>query len=477
MKIDNLNLLLGVVLMGSTVFAGVHPVPEAPQLRRINAEFERVALMHFGPDTFTDKEWGYGDEDPKCFNPTEFDAEQIVRACRDGGLQGLVVVAKHHDGFCLWPTKTTDHNVSKSPFRGGKGDVIREMSDACRKYGLKFGCYVSPWDRHDADYAKDAYRDKFHEQWRELATNYGPLFCCWLDGANGGDGWYGGTNEKRAISGYQYYDTLRLKRELRALHPEICFMGGGDGVCNFRWTGVEDGWLSPDARCGFRAVGDPVTPGWDNSYYRGDPNGTLFVQPECDFPLRPGWFYHKSHDGQVKSGEYLMRLYLSGVGNGGVMEIGVSPDQRGKLHDTDVKELKLFDTLRRQFFANKVAEGVFPAGGGDVAIPHGDFNVVELREDLSAGELIDAWELQLVTPDGNREPLLAGPSIGVKRIRVLPAAVSGAMLRLQVLRSAAPSRTVSFRLYRADRDLVERVLGAKEPSKSRATGALEIRNQ
>ena len=207
------------------------PVPRPALAERLKAQdCEVYGIVHWGLNTYTDREWGFGDEDPALLNPANFDADQIVGACKDGGLQGLLIVAKHHDGFCLWPTKTTEHNISKSPFRGGKGDYVREMEQACRKHGLKFGIYVSPWDRNNEKYASPEYVDLYHAQIKELlGGDYGEIFEMWFDGANGGDGYYGGARERRKIpDGYYRFD--KLLPELRALQPKVCFFNESDGA-------------------------------------------------------------------------------------------------------------------------------------------------------------------------------------------------------------------------------------------------------
>ena len=213
--------------------AWARPIPRPALLERIRGGIEVYGIVHWGLNTYTDREWGYGDEDPKMLNPDAFDADQIVGACKDGGLQGLIVVAKHHDGFCLWPTKTTDHNITKSPFRGGKGDYVKEMSEACRRHGLKFGVYCSPWDRNNGDYATPKYVETFHAQVKELLSgDYGEIFEMWFDGANGGDGWYGGKREKRRIPNgyYRFDDVFKFVRELQ---PKICIFAE---VCIFKMS-------------------------------------------------------------------------------------------------------------------------------------------------------------------------------------------------------------------------------------------------
>ena len=422
------------------------PAPTAAQLARVDAEIEIYGIVHWGLNTFTDREWGYGDEDPALLSPAEFDAGQIVRASRDGGLQGLVVVAKHHDGFCLWPTKTTGHNISKSPFRGGKGDYVREMSDACRRYGLKFGVYCSPWDRNNAHYATPKYVEVYHAQIKELLGGaYGEVFEMWFDNANGGDGYYGGAREKRKIP-YDYYRFGEVFRFVRELQPGICIFNEDDAA-DFRFPGNEQGILDPDCRA--TAAHYDITRdyreymAWSN---KGVKEGVRFHPPEADFPLRPGWFYHDSQRGKTKSGAFLMKRYLNTVGNGGTMNIGLAPDRRGLLCDEDVRALRHFGEIKKAFFAKPVAEGLC--------------NVVVMREDVARGERVDSWKLL-----SRGEEVDSGKSIGIKRIRVLPRAVAAETLRLEVKSDTeiAP-KVLSMRFYRADETLLSLIEKAEADS-------------
>ena len=212
-------------------------VPSARQLRWHELEF--YGFLHFTVNTFTDKEWGYGDEDPSLFNPTEFDADRIVENLASSGMKGVILTAKHHDGFCLWPTRTTDHCVRNSRWRGGKGDVVRDISNAARKAGLKFGVYLSPWDRNNAQYGRPEYINTYRNQLRELLTTYGPIFEVWHDGANGGDGYYGGAREKRQIDRRTYYDWPKTWDMVRSLQPDACIFS--DVGPDIRWVGNEKG--------------------------------------------------------------------------------------------------------------------------------------------------------------------------------------------------------------------------------------------
>ena len=273
------------------------PVPSARQLRWHELEF--YGFLHFTVNTFTDKEWGYGDESPAVFNPTDFDADQIVGAAKAAGMKGLILTAKHHDGFCLWPSKLTEHSVKNSPWRDGKGDVVREIADACRRHGLTFGVYLSPWDRNHADYGRPDYLDYYRNQLRELMTGYGPLFEVWFDGANGGDGYYGGAREKRTIDRRTYYDWENTRQIVRDLQPDaVMFSDAGPDV---RWVGNENG-IAGDP-CWATLNRDDFAPGEADEarLNPGDRPGTHWLPAECDVSIRPGWFYHASEDAKVKT--------------------------------------------------------------------------------------------------------------------------------------------------------------------------------
>ena len=342
-----------IVRVATAVWAGLGvlaavggPQPSAALVARIaDEQADVIGIVHWGLNTFTDREWGSGGEDPQLLAPTDFSADQIVGACKAGGIGGLVVVAKHHDGFCLWPTKTTDHNISKSPFRGGKGDYVGEMCAACRKAGLRFGVYCSPWDRNNAGYATEAYVKTYHAQVAELLDGrYGEIFEMWFDGANGGSGWYGGANETRRI-GDGYYRFDELFRTVRRLQPKACIFGMGG---EFAWPGNERGYVPDD---------------------RSPSDAKVLRLWEADFPLRKGWFYHQADTNTVRCGEFLMQRYLGTVGKGAIMDIGIAPDRRGRLADEDVAALRRFGELRRAFFAHEVTDD-------------GPFNLVVARDGL-----------------------------------------------------------------------------------------------
>lgn len=333
--------------------APIQPVPSQAQLDWHNMKMN--AFIHFTINTFTDREWGMGSESPKEFNPTDIDVDQWITVLKETGFKGVILTCKHHDGFCLWPSGFTDHDISKSPFMNGKGDIVRMVSDACKKNGLKFGVYLSPWDRNHKDYGRPEYITYYRNQLNELFDNYGPVFEMWFDGANGGDGYYGGANEKRSIDGSKYYDWPTTLDLVRAKNPNIIFFSdAGPGV---RWVGNERGeagetnWNNISTDTLFAGK-----PGIEKLLNTGNENGTSWVPAETDVSIRPGWFYHAKEDSLVKSPERLFDIYLSSVGRGSVLLLNIPPDRRGRFHEEDVKALKGFRELLDNEFKEDLAK-------------------------------------------------------------------------------------------------------------------------
>ena len=311
-------------------------------------------------NTFTDKEWGYGDENPALFNPTAFDADAIIEALKASGSRAVILTCKHHDGFCLWPTATTDHSIKNSPYKNGKGDIVREISDAAHRAGLKFGVYVSPWDRNSSYYGQPQYLKIYRQQLSELLTEYGPLFEVWHDGANGGDGFYGGAREKRLIDKVHYYDWANTWSMERKLQPRaVLFSDVGPDV---RWVGNEKGiagetcWATytPRAR-----NGGPACPGdvREEESQVGTRDGRFWMPAECDVSIRPGWFWHPSENDRVKTPQDLFGLYCDSVGRGASFLLNVPPDRRGLLYERDTASLREFGNLVRSVFGRNLAEG------------------------------------------------------------------------------------------------------------------------
>lgn len=308
--------------------APLAPLPSPRQLAR--QDMDVIAFVHFGMNTFTDREWGEGHEDERLFAPSDLDCTQWVRAFHDAGVQGVVLTCKHHDGFCLWPSKYTDHSVARSPWKGGRGDVVREISNACKSAGIKFGVYLSPWDRTSKLYGdSDAYNDYYANQLTELLTNYGDIFEVWWDGACGE-----GPNGKR-----QVYDWPRFTSLVRKLQPNaVIFSDVGPDV---RWVGNEGGIAGETCWAMFSSdvmkIGES---GHEAQLNVGMRDGSAWISPECDVSIRPGWFHHASEDTRVRSVENLVEIYEGSVGRGANLLLNVPADKRGRLHEVDVARLK-----------------------------------------------------------------------------------------------------------------------------------------
>ena len=307
------------------------PIPEPKQVEW--QKMETYAFVHFGLNTFNDREWGYGDSDPKTFNPKKLDCEQWVKTFVEAGMTGVILTAKHHDGFCLWPTQLTEYCIRNTPYKDGKGDIVGELSAACKKYGIKFAVYLSPWDRHQANYGSPEYVEYFHKQLQELMTRYGQVFEVWFDGANGGDGWYGGAKDSRSIDRKNYYNYPRIFEMLNKLQPQaVVFSDGGPGC---RWVGNESGYAGA-TNWSFLRAGE-VFPGY--AHYRelqyGHADGNQWTAAECDVSIRPGWFYHPEEDDKVKSVDHLTDLYYRSVGHNATLLLNFPVDRNGLVHPID----------------------------------------------------------------------------------------------------------------------------------------------
>jgi alpha-L-fucosidase len=332
----------------------VMPVPTERQLAW--HELEQYAFVHFTTNTFTEKEWGYGDEDPNIFNPSEINTDQWIRTFKEAGFKGVVLTCKHHDGFCLWPSAYTDHSVKNSKWKDGKGDVVRDVRESCTKYDLKFGVYLSPWDRNRADYATPSYVEYYRNQLRELFTTYGPVFEMWFDGANGGDGFYGGTREKRRIDGATYYDWPNTIKMVQEMEPNIVFFS--DAGPDIRWCGNEKGYVGETNWCMMST--DTIYAGKTRInalLNQGSEDGKQWIPAEVDVSIRPGWFYHAKEDSLVKTPEQLFDIYLSSVGRGANLILNIPPDQRGLLHENDVRSLQGWKKLIDEAFAINLTPG------------------------------------------------------------------------------------------------------------------------
>jgi len=450
------------------------PVPTERQLRWHEMEF--YGFLHFTVNTFTDKEWGYGDESEAVFNPTDFDADQIVKVAQAAGMKGLILTAKHHDGFCLWPSRYTEHSVKNSPWRNGKGDVVKEIAQACRRHGLKFGVYLSPWDRNHANYARPEYLTYYRNQLRELLTNYGDIFTVWFDGANGGDGFYGGAKEKRNIDNTTYYDWENTRKIVRELMPmAVMFSDAGPDM---RWVGNERG-IAGDPCWATLNAANRYPGGTSAGLNSGERPGTDWIPAECDVSIRPGWFYHANEDARVKTPAQLLDIYYKSVGRGADLNLNLPPDRRGQIHDNDIASLREFRRILDATFAKNLARGAkltasntrsgakqfapqnlldqkrdtYWATDDNVTTPElvinlampTTFNVVSLREDLPLGQRIDGFALDQ-WKDGQWVEFAKGTSIGNRRLLRVEN-VTTDKVRLRITGAAACPALSEFGLY------------------------------
>ncbi|MBB3879245.1 alpha-L-fucosidase [Sphingomonas pseudosanguinis] len=440
---------------GASAPAPYGAVPSARQWRW--HQREQYAFIHFAMNTFTDKEWGYGDEDPKMFNPSDFSADQIVGAAKAGNLKGIILTAKHHDGFCLWPTKLTEHCIRNSPYKNGQGDIVREMSDACKRAGLAFGIYLSPWDRNHPEYGRPAYVDYFRKQVVELCTGYGELFEFWFDGANGGDGYYGGARETRQIDAPKYYNWPSIIALVHQHQPMACTFDplGAD----IRWVGNEDG-IAGDP-CWPTMPNHPYVQSEGNSGVRGAP---LWWPAETNTSIRPGWFYHADEDSKVRSPENLVGYFDTSVARGTNMNLNLPPDRRGRIPDQDVKILKSFGDAIRASFATDLAKGAVASAshvrgkGYEAAkvldgqrdtywsapdgvttpsltldLPPGRrFDLIRIREYLPLGVRVTRFAVD-VEVNGKWQQLAEHECISAQRIIRLPQPITARRVRLRIV--------------------------------------------
>ncbi len=462
----------------------IGPVPTDRQLAWHEMEF--YAFVHFNMNTFTNMEWGLGSESPELFNPSEIDCRQWAKVCKNAGMKGIILTAKHHDGFCLWPSAYTEHSVINSPWKNGKGDVVKELSEACKEYGLKMGIYLSPWDRNHADYGNPEYLEYFRNQLRELMTNYGDIYEVWFDGANGGTGYYGGANEERRIDRTTYYDWENTRQIVRELQPMACMFS--DAGPDIRWVGNEQGWARETNWCLLNK--DSVAPGvvpnieWLRS---GQENGTDWIPAEVDVSIRPGWYYHPSEDNKVKSLPQLLDIYYHSIGRNASFLLNLPVDKRGLVHENDVAQLEKLAATIKADFANNLAigkkvtatnyrgkSGKYKAGNvndnspdsywatddeiksASLTIDFGEpteFNRFLIQEDIRLGQRVKAFTLEAFI--GNQWQQIANETtIGRKRILRFPNVVASE-LRLNVLDSKACPVISNIEVYKAPKVLVE----------------------
>jgi alpha-L-fucosidase len=327
------------------------PIPNENQMRWQQMEY--YAFVHLSVNTYTDMAWGRGDEDPGIFNPEELDCRQWARICKEAGMKGIILTAKHHSGFCLWPSKYTEYSVKNSPWRNGKGDLVQEMADACKEFGLKFGVYLSPWDRNHAEYGKPEYITYFRNQLTELLTNYGEVFEVWFDGAHGGSGYYGGANETRTIDRNTYYDWKNTYKLVRTLQPNIVIWNDGGDRGDLRWVGTESGYVGETNWSLLNATGDVP----EELLRHGLENGDTWVPGEVNTSIRPEWFYHKKEDTKVKTLPQLMDIYYNSIGRNGTLLLNFPIMPNGLIHEYDEKVVLEFAQALKKAFALNLALG------------------------------------------------------------------------------------------------------------------------
>ena len=351
--------------MNDIIYKAANVKPSERQLALQDMEF--YSFVHFTVNTFTDEEWGHGTESPSIFNPTEFDADQWVQGCLAAGMKGLILTCKHHDGFCLWPSQYTEHTVKNSPWKNGQGDIVKEVADACRRGGIKFGVYLSPWDRHEPTYGDSpAYNAFFVNQLKELLTNYGDIFCVWFDGACGE-----GPNGKRQEYDWDaYYAVIRELQPNAVINvcgPDIRWCGNEAGHCRKSEWSVVPGSLRDNEKIHSESQQEDNAE-FAKRYSSEDEdlgsraiiqheNKLIWYPAEVNTSIRPGWFYHASQDDQVKSLEQLMHVYYGSVGGNASFLLNIPPDRRGLFHENDMQRLQeLGDTIRR-IFSDDLAAG------------------------------------------------------------------------------------------------------------------------
>ena len=397
-KLTTVTLLMAILIVNTyaqkTIPKPCGPVPTENQLRW--QDMEMYAFIHYSLNTYTDQEWGFGNEDPKLFNPADLDCQQWARVCKQAGMRGIIFTAKHHCGFCMWPSAYTEYSVKNSPWKQGKGDVVRELAEACREEGLKFAVYLSPWDRNHPEYGRQAYVDYFRNQLRELLTNYGDIFEVWFDGANGGDGWYGGTNETRKIDRTTYYQWPETYKMIRQLQPKCLIWNDGSDRGDLRWVGTEAGNVGETNWSLLNGDGE-VT--W-SMLHHGLEDGDSWVPGETNTSIRPGWFYHDTENEHVKSLTKLMDTYYKSVGRNSTLLLNFPIAPNGRIHPNDSLRGIAFKKVIDEVFKDNLCKKAKINTQGDMTLIEFRkpmrFNRFLVEEDIRYGQrvkkfLLEAW--------------------------------------------------------------------------------------
>ena len=417
------------------------PVPTDNQLRW--QDMEMYAFIHYSLNTYTDQEWGFGNEALELFNPSDLDCRQWARVCKQAGMKGIIFTAKHHCGFCMWPSEYTEYSVKNTPWKNGKGDVVRELADACREEGLEFAVYLSPWDRNHPEYGRPAYVTYFRNQLRELLTNYGEIFEVWFDGANGGDGWYGGANETRKIDRTTYYEWPETYKMIRELQPKCLIWNDGSDRGDLRWVGTEAGNVGETNWSLLNKDGE-VT--WPMLHY-GLENGDSWVPGETNTSIRPGWFYHETENEHVKSLSKLMDTYYKSVGRNSTLLLNFPIAPNGRIHPNDSLRGIAFKKMINEVFKTDLAKNAKVKTQGNVTLVEFQkptpFNRFVAEEDIRQGQRVKKFTLEALV-DGKwlplKDALVEGSdgltTIGHRRIICFPT-VNATKLRFTVTDSKA----------------------------------------
>ncbi len=442
-------LTLGFALASITTQAQSPTLPKPTATQVAWQQLETTAFLHFTVNTFTDKEWGDGTESPKIFNPTQLDARQWVKALKAGGFKMAILTAKHHDGFCLWPSKYTEHSVKNSPYKNGKGDIVKEVAQACKEFGLKFGVYLSPWDRHEPSYGTDAYNTYYKNQLKELLTNYGEISEVWFDGAKG-------ENAKN-----MEYDFKGFWQLVKTLQPKaVIFSDAGPDV---RWVGNEEGSAGESCWASLNPAG--LAPGHADPKYlnTGDEKGQAWIPAETDVSIRPGWFWHEKENTKVRTPQNLVNLYYQSVGRNSLLLLNIPPNNKGLLETQDVAALQQFRAILNETFAQNL---IHPAHKKlsdktlstfvplkekesiEIALKQeSTFDRILLQENIQTGQRIKSFVIEYWDKD-SWHPFVNSTTVGHKRLlRFAP--IKTTKLRLTIREALAPVELATFGVYKA----------------------------
>jgi len=452
MRILSIILATLIAVSCATKPSPVGPVPTKQQVALQNMEM--YAFIHYSLNTYTDQEWGYGDEDPAIFNPSNLDVRQWVTTCKNSGMKGIIFTAKHHCGFCMWPSEYTEYSVANSPWKDGKGDVVKELAEACREAGLKFAVYLSPWDRNHPEYGRPEHITYFRNQLRELLNNYGDIFEVWFDGANGGNGWYGGADEMRHIDRTTYYEWDETYRLIREWQPDCVIWNDGGLRGDLRWVGTEAGYIGETNWSLLYKDGDVPYP----MLHYGVEDGDAFVPGETNTSIRPGWFYHDSENGHVKSLSKLMETYYKSVGRNSTLLLNFPIDKDGLIHQEDSLRGVEFNAMIRKIFDNplKARKKVTPYESVLSFRKPTEFNRLSVSEDITLGQRVKSFKVEAMV-DGewiemhdiiSEEPGRSMTTIGRKRILCFDNTTASA-IRLTVLSAKADPVITDISAYLA----------------------------